>query len=375
MINMKVLMIAHKLLQKSGITAVLRNYLLNMKNPNVQVDLAVVEGSDTHIIKEFIDNGNKVFFMPDLSIRKMKKFAGFWDKFFKENKYDVVHSHFFQIDYFVFKAAKKNGVNICISHSHNTKFSENKIKSLRNIIMFAPAKKYIDYWAGCSIAAGKAYYGNRFGGDDRSIVVHNAIDTYKYKFNREIRDALRKKLNIEGKLVIGNVGKFNQQKNKLFLLDILKKLLEIGVNAHLLNVGDGELRDEFVDKMKKNAVEDYVTLTGVVEDTENYLQAMDIFVMPSLYEGLPVVGVEAQANGLPCVFSNLITDEVNLNPNNNRFLALDDGVDEWVREIESLYNCDADRGNGRHVVERAGYDIKHEAKKLEKLYLSFKGEY
>ncbi len=372
---MKVLMIAHKLLQKSGITAVLRNYLLNMKNPNVQVDLAVVEGSDTHIIKEFIDNGNKVFFMPDLSIRKMKKFAGFWDKFFKENKYDVVHSHFFQIDYFVFKAAKKNGVNICISHSHNTKFSENKIKSLRNIIMFAPAKKYIDYWAGCSIAAGKAYYGNRFGGDDRSIVVHNAIDTYKYKFNREIRDALRKKLNIEGKLVIGNVGKFNQQKNKLFLLDILKKLLEIGVNAHLLNVGDGELRDEFVDKMKKNAVEDYVTLTGVVEDTENYLQAMDIFVMPSLYEGLPVVGVEAQANGLPCVFSNLITDEVNLNPNNNRFLALDDGVDEWVREIESLYNCDADRGNGRHVVERAGYDIKHEAKKLEKLYLSFKGEY
>lgn len=372
---MKVLMIAHKLLQKSGITAVLRNYLLNMKNPNIQVDLAIVEGSDAHIIKEFIDNGNAVFFMPDLSIRKIKPFADFWDDFFRKNKYDVVHSHFFQIDYFVFKAAKKNGVKTCISHSHNTKFSESKIKALRNMIMFTPAKKYIDYWVGCSIAAGKAYYGNKFGRNSKSFVVHNAIDTYKYKFNPYIRDGLRKKLNIEDKFVIGNIGKFNQQKNKLFLLDILKKMLEKGMNAHLLNVGDGELREAFVDKMKQLALEDYVTLTGVVEDTENYLQAMDIFVMPSLYEGLPVVGVEAQANGLPCIFSNLITSEVNLNTDNNRFLPIDDGVDGWVHEIECLHNYDIDRDKGRYIVEKAGYDIKNEAEKLERLYLSFKGEY
>jgi glycosyltransferase EpsF len=361
----RVLYVVDSLKQRFGVTAVVKNYLMNMQNDYVNIDLIVCQDSEQNLVDLFRKNGHQVYYMPSLSLKNISKYVDFWDAFFQEHKYDIVHSHFNQIDYIVFKLAKKYGVKECISHSHNTRLSVVWWKAIRNYFMCYPARRVATKWAACSNLAGEAFYGKKFINNPKSFLIHNAVDTEKFHYDSKKRDCIRRKLGLQEKFIIGNIGSFKRQKNKMFLLDILDNLIKKDSNLCLLNIGDGEERLAFEQKMRDMKLDKFVVMTGTVNNPNEYLQAMDVFVLPSLYEGLPVVGIEAQTAGLPCVFSDNITKEVDL-LENNEFLSLKASLDKWSDAILKYKNIiRVDRSND---IKGLGYDIKNEAEALERYY-------
>lgn len=364
----KVLYISDNLFQRFGVTAVMMNYFRNIDKNRVNIDFLVWEGNDESIENEIKASGASIFYMPKLGIRNYKSVTSFLEKFFEDHcgEYAIVHSHFCQMDAIIFPIAKKYGVQHCISHSHNTKFSDYKIRAIRNRIMCIPIKKVADTWAACSIKAGRALYGKNFINSEKKLIITNAVDCDKYSYKPDIRNKLRKQMGLSNKVVIGNVGSLKPQKNQKYLLEIFAQLLKISTDKEkyrLLIVGDGNLKEELVNYASKLNISKYVSFLGQRNDVEQLLQVMDIFVLPSLYEGLPVIGIEAQAAGLPCLFSDEITKEVDIC--NTTFISLNE-KSEWINSI--LDTVDFARKDTTLQVERKGYNIANEAEKLIDFY-------
>lgn len=332
-----VLYIIDSLKRRFGVTSVVMNYFANINPTEIKIDFVCFSDSEEEIVEEIKSRGSKVFFMPKLGFHNISLFRRFYKDLFKTNKYNVVHSHFNQIDAIVFPIAKKNGVEHCISHSHNTKYSDYFLRSIRNWLMCLPLKKMADTWAACSISAGKFLYGKEFFNSGKALVINNAIDYDKFAYNKRIRERVRKELGLTDEIILGNVGSLKIQKNHTYLLDIFHKLLkhnDENCKYKLVIVGDGPLADELKTKCHLLGIDDYVIWTGVRNDVHELLQAFDIFLLPSLYEGLPVIGIEAQASGVPCLFSDTITKEVNIC--NVTFLPIKQNLDNWVSKIEEL---------------------------------------
>lgn len=366
--KVKVLYILDTLKQRFGVTAVVMNYFRNIERNKVQIDFLAYDDSEIELVNEITANGNKVYFMPKLSMKNITEFTSFYKLFFQEHReYKIVHSHFNQIDSIVFPIAKKMGVEHCISHSHNTKYSDYKVRAIRNWVMCLPIKKVADVWAACGEEAGEFLFGKEFRSSKKSIVINNAINAEKFRYNESIRESVRKELNIDDEILIGNIGSMKPQKNQTFLIDIFKNLVDSDhENKYkLVIVGDGELKKELWEKVKKLNLEKSVIFTGIRKDIYRILQAMDVFVFPSLYEGLPVVGVEAQASGVTCLFSDTITREVDIN--NVKFLSINEGTQIWVDAIRNANYCHVD---SKKYIENANFDITVEAKKLSQFYLS-----
>ena len=198
-------------------------------------------------------------------------------------------------------------------------------------------------------------------------VLNNAINTKQYRFDKEKRVQMRRSLGVsDDEFVIGHVGRFSPVKNHLFLLKVYKEILK-EKKSKLLMVGDGQLRKEIEQEIERLGIASNVILTGVRQDVCDLMQAMDVFVLPSLYEGLGIVGVEAQAAGLPCVFSENIPQEVILT-NDAKRIALTTSMDEWAKQILEMRN--KERTDTYDVICRAGYDINNNVKKLEEYYLN-----
>ena len=203
------------------------------------------------------------------------------------------------------------------------------------------------------------------------INVANAIDLKKYSYNFESRNRIRKKLGIQDELVLGHVGRFSEQKNHQFLIKIVSELKKNNIDFKLLLLGGGELQDEIKEQVKKSVLEKNVVFTGVVNNVKEYMDAMDIFLLPSLYEGLPCVCVEAQTNGLPCVLSEKITSEVSLTDTVYFLGILDETA--WAEKIVEIFNM----SQLRKLREKScfigleQYDITIQAKILEERYLSY----
>lgn len=361
----RVLYVIDSLRQRSGITSVVRNYLLNMQFDDVKIDLIADRNSEKHLVEIFNKYGCDVYYMPFLQVDNIYSYIKFWQKFFEEHKYDIVHSHFNQIDYIVFKLAAQYGTKEFISHSHNTRLSDVWWKSIRNFLMCYPARHIATRWGACSALAGIALYGKEFLDSNKKLLIHNAINTRKFKYDPHTRRQMRKKMGVSGKYVIGSIGRFKSQKNKQFLLTILSAVRKYDLDAILLNIGEGEEKIIFEQKMKEMKLENYVVLPGTVNNPEDYLQAMDIFVLPSIYEGLPVVGIEAQASGLPCIFSDTITNEVDL-LDSNEFVSLNESPEHWGDVILKYRNFE--RVDKSDDIKAFGYDIQEEAIKLAQYY-------
>ena len=367
--KIKVLYILDSLKQRFGVTSVAMNYFRNIDRNNISIDFLVLEDSEREIINEICDAGSRVFFMPRLSLKNIVKTLEFFNIFFKEhNEYKIIHSHFNQMDSIIFPIAKKNGIKHCISHSHNTKYSDYKLRAVRNYLMCISLKNVADTWASCGIRAGEFLYGKKFLKSKKHLILNNAIDVEKFKYDKVVRDKKRKELDIDRYFVVGTVGSLKLQKNQQFLLKIFKKLLLTVNNPDeykLIIVGDGNLKNELINLAEELRISKQVVFLGTRNDVNELLQAMDIFILPSLYEGLPVIGIEAQASGIPCILSNNITKEVNIC--NTEFLTLDSD-DDWVRTIIKYRNFNRVDCTNK-IVER-GFDIKHEAIKLSEYYMN-----
>lgn len=364
----KILYVLDSLKQRSGVTAVAMNYFRNINKSKVHIDFLVLEDSEENIVQEITSSGSAVYFMPKLSLFNIYKVAKFYNDFFKKhNDYIIIHSHFNQIDFMVFHYAKKYGAEHCISHSHNTKYSDNKLKSIRNWMMCLPIRHIADTWAACGIKAGQFLYGKDFLKSKHHLIINNAIDIDKFTYNLEIRNKKRSELGLENKFIIGNVGRLRLQKNQSYLLRLFSKFLKeknYDNRYHLLLIGDGELKGDLRKLSDELNINNFVTFLGTRSDVNELLQAMDVFVLPSLYEGLPVIGIEAQASGLPCLFSNNVTNEVGLC--NTKFLPLSDDFSAWINEITESQKIK--RNDTRNIIIEKGFSIKTEANKLTDFY-------
>lgn len=364
-----VLYVLDSLKQRFGVTAVAMNYFRNIDRNLVQVDFLCYSDSETGIVDEIKEKGGKVFFMPYLSMKNLFAFRRFLHDFFcQHSDYQIVHSHFNQLDAIIFPIAKKHGITCCISHSHNTKYSDFRIRAFRNWLMCIPLKSMADVWGACSEKAGRFLYGKDFDNSKKKLVINNAVDVGKYAYDPTVRTEVRKELGINHEVVLGNVGSLKLQKNQEFLIHLMAELQKRSEDNQykLVIVGDGDLKEYLTSLAQELGVANKVTFTGSRKDVERLLQAFDIFLLPSLYEGLPVIGIEAQTAGLPCLFSSEITREVDIC--NVKFLSINNNYNEWVNEIDKLLTFN--RQDVSVKVKESGFDINHEAGRLAKFYIA-----
>lgn len=365
----KVLYVVDTLKQRFGVTAVAMNYFRNIDRSKVKIDFLCYPDSEQNIVDEIKKMGGEVYYMPYLSITHFFPFMKFVKEFFSTHSYDIVHSHFNQLDAIIFPIAKKRGVQWCISHSHNTKYSDYKLRSFRNWLMCLPLKSLADTWGACSIKAGRFLYGNSFGSSPKSMVINNAINCEKYAYDVNVRDEMRKSLGINQQILLGNVGSLKLQKNQEFLMYLMADLTKKHPNKYKLAiVGDGDLKGYLTQLSTELGISEHVMFLGQRSDVEKLLQAFDVFLLPSLYEGLPVIGIEAQTSGLFCLFSDAITREVDIC--NTQFLSIKDSINLWIKKIEDLNS--SQREDVTHKVAEKGFDIREEAEKLTNFYLEHK---
>ncbi|OPZ84669.1 MAG: putative glycosyltransferase EpsF [Firmicutes bacterium ADurb.Bin419] len=289
-------------------------------------------------------------------------------KFLKSNKYGVIHVHSgtpLRIFYLV--AAKLAGVKSRIYHSHSADIiGKEKSKKVIYRLLKSLFPLFATHCFACSDAAARWMYTESVFRSNKVVVIHNGIDTTKFQFSESIRAQYRRELGLEEKFVVGHTGRFNEQKNHRFIIEVFSKIAQKSENAVLMLIGTGELEAEIKEKVIGYNLQDKVRFLGVRDDVGNLLQAMDVYFMPSKYEGLPVAAVEAQCTGLPCVFSDNITDEVAL-IKQVKFLALDDSIDKWADAV--LADLKLNRKDACHVVKTSGYDVKDAALKLSKYYI------
>lgn len=265
-------------------------------------------------------------------------------------------------------AAKIGGVKYVTIHSHNAGFGTAGIGIRTLSKIFKPLiPVFCDTFYGCSDLAAKFLFPRSVINKKSYSVLPNGIELDKYDYNTRIREITRKELGLQNRFVIGHAGRFTDQKNHSFLLDIFKKVYEKDKTSTLLLFGVGELLDSMKEKAKRLCIDKAVIFYGVSNKMCNMWQAMDIFVMPSLHEGLPVTGIEAQASGLTCVFSDTITREVNIT-GQSEFLSLGDSPEVWADHI--LRHKEDHRKSGVPALKKANYDIQKTADIISNLYLS-----
>lgn len=334
---MRVLHILSNIKQDSGVMNVVMNYYRNIDRSKYQFDFLYFESKDEKLEKEICDLGGNIYFIEKPSLKRLIRTFNVFNNFFRKyrSRYHIIHLHEIYLVHFIGYFCKKYGIKRLITHAHTTKYSDNPKNAFRNKLMCAGLKSSATDYFACSKAAGRFYYGVGMVDNGNVKIVPNAINIEKYKFDKNIRNELRKKLNIEKNFVIGHVGRMVIQKNQKFLLKIFRKILNKRKDVILLIVGDGPLRNELETIIEQLDMKNNVLLLGAKEDVYKYYSVMDVFVLPSLFEGFPVVGLEAQANGLKCVFSSNITEEVGLY--NCVFLKLEN-IDDWVSVLSQNYN-------------------------------------
>lgn len=350
-------------MNRGGIETFMMNYLRHMDLNRVHIDFAV-KGSEKGAYDEELEAlGCKIYRLPP-KIKHPIRFQKELKDILKKENYQIIHSHADAMNCWILKIAKECGVPVRIAHSHNTQhLTTNPIKFQINEIARKNVNKYATDHFACSQAAGKWLFG-----DASFKIIRNAIDMQSYAFNSEKRKSIRKKYGVlDDTILLGHVGRFDTQKNHEFLINMFAALTKKNATYKLMCVGDGWLRKDIEKAIQENNLADKVILLGQQENAKHFYNAFDLYVFPSLFEGLGFVLIEAQANGLTCVNSDAVPRETNLSGSDKMFyLPLESK--KWVDKILDLGR--PERYNGAQCVIEHGYDINCEAEKLENTYIS-----
>ena len=268
-----------------GVESVVMNYYKNIDRNRIQFHFLCDEDSTDIPYEEIEKLGGKVIVIPPY--QKLFKYQKELYRIFKENNYKIIHSHINALSVFPLRIAKKAGVPIRIAHSHSTSNKKEWKKNILKMILRPLSKLYANNYFACTEYAGKWLFGKKVVERKELNVINNAIDLKKFEFNENTREDLRKELGIkEDVLVIGHVGRFMKQKNHEFLIDVFEKAIKQDDNIYLILVGQGPLEDKIKEMAKEKGIEDKILFLGQRNDVNKLYQAMDIFVLPSLYEGL-----------------------------------------------------------------------------------------
>lgn len=359
-------------MDRGGIETMIMNLYRNIDRSKVQFDFLAHYGREAAYNEEIRTLGGRIYEMPAL---KDEKHVYYWklfeyisalNKFFAEHReYKIIHGHMTNTASIYMPIAKKYGVNCRIAHSHNTQGKAGLSGYVTEFLQKAVCKNATD-WFACSKAAAKWFYPEEEIASGRVKIIANAVDAEKFRFNIEKRMQMRKQLALEDALVIGCVARFRPEKNHLFLLKVLKKILEIRGNAVLLFAGEGPSECLVKEKALEMGIAEKVIFLGMRTDIPDVMQAMDVFALASFWEGLPVVGIEAQASGLHCVVSDGITQEMNA-IDMVEYISLNEPIDEWADLVIKL--AEMPREDTYERMKQAGYDIHTTAPWLQNFYL------
>lgn len=365
----RILHVVSSLNINSGVMSVIMNYYKEIDRKAIQFDFLYFEKVDKNFEDEINELGGKTYFIEYPTFKYNDQVA--LNSFFRiHNDFLAVHCHPIWASFVVSLAARKNGINHIIQHSHSTEFGESTKSIIRNALLMKLKRLFITDYVACSPEAA-----NLFG---RKVVKHkgyflltNAIKLDQYSYDKRLRIEFRKEFGVsDNTFLIGNVGRLCQQKNQLYLIEVFHSLINncSTNNYTLMIVGDGPLKNDLEQAVVDYGITDKVIFTGKRNDMRAVLSSFDMFLLPSLFEGAPMAAIEAVASGLPCFISDTITKSIQFDK--VKYLPIQGSPEIWVQSIIE----DSKLNLNRELIDSyfaSKFDITITAKQLVDYYLSF----
>ncbi|GIP16503.1 putative glycosyltransferase EpsF [Paenibacillus montaniterrae] len=354
-------------MNRGGAETMIMNIYRKINRDEIQFDFIVHSTEKGAYDDEISLLGGTIYCLPKYRGVNHLEYIKSWQRFFEVNKqYKIIHGHMRSTASLYLSIAKRYGL-VTIAHSHSTSSRGSYIeKKIKGVLQY-PIRFIADYFFSCSNAAGTWLFGKKIVNQSNYKIIYNGVDTSKFQFSEEKRIISRKCLNLnEDNIVLGHIGSFTEPKNHSFLIDILKECKKVNDNVVLVLVGDGPLNTEIRNKITFENLESSVLLLGIRDDIDNLIHGFDKFVFPSLYEGLPVTLIEAQANGLKCYISDRITKEVVIT-DLIESLSLNDSPNIWAMKILESSKVNNRKLYAKDIIE-SGYDITNVAGQLSSFY-------
>lgn len=352
-----------------GAEAMIMNIYRNIDRKKLQFDFVVHTDEKCFYDDEIKKLGGKIYRTEKFNGMNFFSYKKFWRKFFMEHEeYRIIHGHINSSAAIYLSCAKKYN-RITVVHSHATRNTEKNFRAYAFLVWSYPIRYISDYFMACSLQAGIDRFGKKIVNGKKFSVVNNGIEKEKYILNPVIRNEIRNKHDIkENTFIVGHVGRFTVAKNHTFIVKIFAELSKKEEDTELWLIGTGELEQQVRDIVLQYEIQDKVRFIGITNRVYDYLQAMDVFCFPSIFEGLGIALIEAQASGLPCVVSENIQEEADIGADLMIQLNLNETVDNWVNAV--LKTKGIKRRDTEEELVRSGYDIKTTAARLEQFYMN-----
>ena len=357
----RVLQVLDKISVDSGVSVMVMNYYKHLDHERLTFDFMINEEVD-EATRIFIEGfGSKIYIMPKLRLKNIFKYVFELLKFYRQNEYKIIHGHVPNSAIFYFGLARR--VPCKIMHSHSTKMADIFWKRIRNWLLTRFVKLVASEYAACSEDAARFL----FGRNSKVTIINNAIDVERYLFNNDDRKNTRQSLGLTNEFLIGHIGRFSAVKNHQFILSVFSEVYEKNQDMRLILVGEGELKKEIVQKVERLGLSNVVTILSATNCIEKYMSAIDFLILPSLFEGLGLVGIEAQASGLNVLVSDKVPSAIDVTGNVD-FLTLDRQL--WVKKLLDI-KLNIDRLEQGAKVYGSIYDLNVQMQKLYSYYEYF----
>lgn len=352
-----------------GVEATIMNHYRFLDHEQIQFDFIAQDDSNNIPVKDISKAGGHVYTVP--SYKNLSEYIRACEKLSKELQPDIVHSNMNALSVFPLRAAKRAGIPIRIAHSHSTDNPNEFIKTAAKTLLRPFSKLYPTHLVSCGVLSAEWLFGKEAVRNGDVHYIHNAIDLQRFAFNESTRVALRSSLGVaDDQFVIGQIGRFSAQKNQMFSIDVLQHLVRIVPNAMLVFLGIGDALEAVQEKVTKLGLQDHVRFMGLRHDANSWYSAFDTLLFPSLYEGLPLTVIEAQAAGLPIVSSDHVTEEAFINHALIATVPLESGPEVWARTLAQTFKTAPARDDVDHltVLKDAGYEIRDSARDMQRWY-------
>lgn len=343
-----------------GVESVVFNYYRAIDHSKYQFDFYYDEDSTVAPPQELIDMGAKFIMLPPY--QRLPQYMKALRRYLREGNYTIIHSHLNTLSVFPLYAAWREHIPVRIAHNHSVPGGNEFKRNILKQVLRRFSKIFANEYFACSEKAGRWMFGNKAFDNGDVYVLKNAIDFERFRPDEDEVEKFRKSLALEGKFVVGHIGRFTYAKNHMFLLDIFEEITRLKDHAVLLLVGDGEMHDEIIKEIQNKKIEDKTVLIGKASNPEKYYGLMDVVVLPSIFEGLSMTTIESQISGVPVIISKAIPQEAVIS-DACLYMDLTDSAVKWAEAAASISNKEI------HYFESAkDYDIKNEAPFLEGWY-------
>ena len=349
-------------MEAGGTQALLMNIYRNIDRNRVQFDFLVEYPNEEFYDKEIKKMGGQIFYSNVRNDKNIFKFQQQLKELIRKYNYKIVHVHTYSIGYFVLKTAKKCGVPVRIAHSHSNNMTKNIKMPIKKIMQKLYLIHATDFFA-CSEEAGRYLFKNK-----NFIVLNNAIDSQKFIYNSEIEKKVRTELRLEKNFIVGHAGRFQPEKNHKFLIEVFKRIKKEKENAKLLLIGTGPLKKEIIQFIEKKGLDNDVIILSNRKDMNELFMAMNVFVFPSLYEGLGIVAIESQASGTPVIISDGVPDTAMITCICKK-VSLNKSADEWAKEAINISDSNKKKRNMQREIIDSGFDLDATVSMIQKYYI------